>query len=209
MRWQLKQGCIQTITVVTLTILGAGHGLAQSFDHRFAERAHLAEKYLFENISPSGAATGAVVASPSRANPDYFFHWVRDAGLVMNTVLDLYERTSSSQKRSLLRQKLFHFVAFSRRNQETATLSGLGEPKFHADGRSFTDPWGRPQNDGPALRAITMIRFANLLLKEGSYKDVVPNLYKANFQRTRSLSETLSLSPIIGKTIHLTFGKRS
>src|SRR5688500_16671266 len=33
------------------------------------------------------------------------------------------------------------------------SLDFLGEPKFQADGSAFNDPWGRPQNDGPAIRA--------------------------------------------------------
>jgi glucoamylase len=36
-------------------------------------------------------------------------------------------------------------------------LRGLGEPKFNVDGSPYTENWGRPQRDGPALRAITLI----------------------------------------------------
>lgn len=35
--------------------------------------------------------------------------------------------------------------------------AGLGEPKFMIDGSAFTGPWGRPQRDGPALRAIALM----------------------------------------------------
>jgi glucoamylase len=38
-------------------------------------------------------------------------------------------------------------------------LSGLGEPKFHVDGKPFTGSWGRPQRDGPALRALTLMHY--------------------------------------------------
>lgn len=31
---------------------------------------------------------------------------------------------------------------------------GLGEPKYQVDGSRFNGAWGRPQRDGPALRAI-------------------------------------------------------
>ncbi|KAG8712305.1 hypothetical protein FRC09_020008, partial [Ceratobasidium sp. 395] len=48
---------------------------------------------------------------------------------------------------------------------------GLGEPKFHVDGTPFTKGWGRPQRDGPALRAITLTRFANYLLDRGQLPD--------------------------------------
>jgi glucoamylase len=41
---------------------------------------------------------------------------------------------------------------------------GLGEPKFMADETPFTGSWGRPQRDGPALRATTMIELGWWLL---------------------------------------------
>lgn len=31
------------------------------------------------------------------------------------------------------------------------------EPKFNVDGSPFTGPWGRPQHDGPALRALSYL----------------------------------------------------
>jgi glucoamylase len=34
---------------------------------------------------------------------------------------------------------------------------GLGEPKFNADESAFTGSWGRPQRDGPALRATALM----------------------------------------------------
>ena len=42
--------------------------------------------------------------------------------------------------------------------------SGLGEPKYYVNETAFEDPWGRPQRDGPALRATAMIAYANWLL---------------------------------------------
>lgn len=42
--------------------------------------------------------------------------------------------------------------------------AGLGEPKFNADLTAFTGSWGRPQRDGPALRATALIIYGNWLL---------------------------------------------
>ncbi|KAG8726813.1 hypothetical protein FRC10_006750 [Ceratobasidium sp. 414] len=50
-------------------------------------------------------------------------------------------------------------------------LGGLGEPKFNVDGTPYTGSWGRPQRDGSALRAITLIQFANYLLDRGNSAD--------------------------------------
>jgi len=41
---------------------------------------------------------------------------------------------------------------------------GLGEAKFTVDETPFSGSWGRPQRDGPALRATTMIEFGWWLL---------------------------------------------
>lgn len=46
-----------------------------------------------------------------------------------------------------------------------SSLDGLGEPKFEVNGTAFTGNWGRPQRDGPALRAITMSNFINTEVK--------------------------------------------
>ncbi len=48
-----------------------------------------------------------------------------------------------------------------------STGAGLGEPKFEADGTAFNAPWGRPQFDGPALRATTLVAYSRWLLSNG------------------------------------------
>src|SRR4051812_4804901 len=68
---------------------------------------------MFANISPSGAALGAVIASPERVRPNYFFHWVRDASLTMDTVVSLYSDMRGSvagRSRAQLRDMLFDFA---------------------------------------------------------------------------------------------------
>lgn len=45
---------------------------------------------------------------------------------------------------------------------------GLGEPKFNVDETAFTGPWGRPQRDGPALRATALIDFGQWLIVCGN-----------------------------------------
>lgn len=121
----------------------------------------VAEQRLRANLSPSGTSRGVVIASPQRENPDYYFHWVRDAALVMDVVLDLSLKDHSWEV------FLHEFRDFSRANQLTHAPTGLGEPKFHVDGAPFTGPWGRPQNDGPALRAHALIRWAHIKLSRG------------------------------------------
>lgn len=54
---------------------------------------------------------------------------------------------------------------------------GLGEPKFLVDGARFNGAWGRPQRDGPALRAIALISYSNWLVKHGQLKDVKTRIW--------------------------------
>lgn len=49
------------------------------------------------------------------------------------------------------------------------TGAGLGEPKFNIDGTRFNGNWGRPQRDGPALRATALMTYAEYLIARGQY----------------------------------------
>jgi len=123
--------------------------------------------HLMKNLTREDITPGAVIASPSRSHPDYFYHWVRDGALVMNVVLELYKKETEASAKRRYFELLKSYVSFSRKNQLTPTQTGLGEPKFYVNGAAFDGPWGRPQNDGPALRAITLIEFAKELSSEG------------------------------------------
>lgn len=50
--------------------------------------------------------------------------------------------------------------------------AGLGEPKFYVNETAFEEYWGRPQRDGPALRATAMIAYSNVLLKANATASV-------------------------------------
>lgn len=150
----------------------------QSLSDWISGQRKIAIHNLMANISPPGAACGAVVASPSKSNPDYFKHWVRDAGLTMNLVISLYEGASDRTWRENYFQRMMDYVDFSRRNQTTPNPSGgLGEPLFYANGAPYTPGWGRPQNDSPAIRAMVLARWANVLLDQGKVELVKEKIY--------------------------------
>lgn len=48
------------------------------------------------------------------------------------------------------------------------TSGGLGEPKFEVNETAFTGDWGRPQRDGPALRATALIAYSRWLIGNAS-----------------------------------------
>jgi glucoamylase len=141
------------------------------------EQISIAE--LLRNISPAGTKPGVVVASPQKENPNYFRHWVRDAGLVFDVVMTLLEAEAHPKKRTEYEKHIKDFIYFSRQNQLSYTLTDLGEPIFEVDGTPFSGPWGRPQNDGPAIRAYMLTRYANWLLDQGKEEFVKTWLYSA------------------------------
>jgi glucoamylase len=112
-----------------------------------------------------------VLASPQRENPNYYFHWVRDSALVMDVVRQLAKQNPDWN------QYLHEYAHFSRMNQLAASSFGLGEPKYEVDGAPFRGPWARPQNDGPALRASVLSRWAMSLLDQGQEDFVRSWLY--------------------------------
>ncbi|HEX4048054.1 MAG TPA: glycoside hydrolase family 15 protein [Elusimicrobiota bacterium] len=148
----------------------------ESLDDWLAIERGIALQKMEANISPPGAAPGAVAASPSRSNPDYFYAWRRDAALTMQEVVTLYSQASDPAQKAAYFKMLTDYAAFVRKTQSETTLTGLGEPKFNMDGTPFNGPWGRPQDDAPAEEASTLIYFASVVLKEGN-KDLAAQLY--------------------------------
>lgn len=53
----------------------------------------------------------------------------------------------------------------------TFETGGIGEPKFEVDGSAFQGSWGRPQNDGPALRSLTAVLYMQHILTTRSESD--------------------------------------
>jgi len=131
------------------------------------------------------AAPGSVIASLHRARwdpaPDYAYHWVRDAGVVMRLAPALAARDPEGWTRRMadhvafslhiatrpgpaanpLRPRTVAGVArFLRPDADLQALSGdrlLGEPRANIDGTADAEHWARPQFDGPALRALACL----------------------------------------------------
>lgn len=169
------------VAQVLLLLAGGVSSSALAADSLLASwierQANFSHQRVLEAISPSDGARGSVMASPSRSEPNYYFHWIRDAALVMHEVWRARARDPKSADHLLT-----DYALFSRSNQLTSNPSGgpdrlgLGEPKFNMDGSAYHAPWGRPQNDGPALRAITLAEFATQLLEKGR-ADLVRDLF--------------------------------
>jgi len=96
---------------------------------------------------------GAILASPSNKgqgfSQDYQFHWTRDAAITIRQIIsDKYKTDYPSD-----------YYAFEKVAQQQISNPGeetLGQPKFNIDGTVWEGQWGRPQNDGPAIRALAI-----------------------------------------------------
>jgi glucoamylase len=155
---------------------------------------------------------GSVLASPVIAHydpePDYFFHWFRDAAIVIDAlrVALLCGYTDSG---SLTRFGEFvdfshalhawdgrahaagadvragvkpEFVKFLRPQNELAALDAesiLADTRLNPDGTPDITRWGRPQTDGPALQVMVL---------QAWLRDV-PQLSSVIQARTRALVE--------------------
>ncbi|RKO89116.1 Six-hairpin glycosidase-like protein, partial [Blyttiomyces helicus] len=133
-------------------------------------------------VGAPGAHPGAVVAATSGdhspnsgSQPDYYYHWSRDSSLVMRTLVEAYiDATTTSPdpaEAARLAAIIKSWISFEGGLKSIDTLAGtaasgdnIGEPKWEIDGTDFNQPWGRPQDDGPGLRAHTMTLFLEAYL---------------------------------------------
>ncbi|KAJ2579201.1 hypothetical protein GGH95_003226, partial [Coemansia sp. RSA 1836] len=174
------------LTVVAVVAGGSGrqhlfHSQSSAFESLSTwidEQSQYAQARILSNIAPfandASAMAGAVCASPSRTRPDYYYAWTRDSALVMNEILSwLIHETQDEGNSDNWRQwniALDNYVEFTKHVQSLAPrlAYGLGEAKFHMDGSAFTKSWCNAQTDGPAIRALTLIRLAEHRKKHGS-----------------------------------------
>ncbi|WWC92710.1 uncharacterized protein L201_007669 [Kwoniella dendrophila CBS 6074] len=143
--------------------------------------------------------------------PNYYFTWTRDSALVHSSLLPSFlpesyhksyewagpsSASSDFQSYEMLESDIkLHegliraYIQSQIKIQITINPSGglydggLNEPKFEVVGSPFTGDWGRPQRDGPALRALTLIPYTHFLLDRGFRADfsyIEDNLYDPN-----------------------------
>lgn len=98
-----------------------------------------------------------------------FYTWTRDAALVFKMLVDRFIAGDYS-----LQGEIQQYIQAQARLQGVSNPSGslsdgtgLAEPKFNVDLTAFTGAWGRPQRDGPALRATAMIAYGKWLIANG------------------------------------------
>lgn len=181
----------------------------QSLEEWLQAEEVIALQKLLANVAPGGqhtpgAAPGTVIASPSKEHPDYYYQWIRDAAISMGTLVDQYVINSTLNHSASIVRILEDYASFSYQIQRTSNpsgsfqdnLSGLGEPKFHIDGSPFTGNWGRPQRDGPALRAITLMNYLR------AYNESHPDLWSERYRTASNpFADLYSASMPVNSTI--------
>jgi len=151
------------------------------FETWLTQEVVIARNKILKNIKFSGNENewdnniplGVLTASPSRQSPNYFYQWTRDSAMTLNALVsDYFDNVETGQKiqiHDILLQYINNSIVLQRLDNLSGKFSlkdkykGLAEPKFNIDSTPFNENWGRPQNDGPALRIITVLNYLKLL----------------------------------------------
>jgi glucoamylase len=148
-----------------------------------------------QTIRPArGSVLASPMIASYDPDPDYFFHWLRDSAVVIDAVGMLiedgtYGPDAVGHVGDFLRFSLAlcaldgrilaengnrpvdpAFQQYVRPRGELRAVFGdavLGETRFNPDGTLDITKWARPQHDGPALRALAVMR----LLRRGVVGD--------------------------------------
>ena len=126
-----------------------------------AEEVATMRSYFLKNINVDGS--GAVVAAPDYNTPggSYYYHWMRDGALSTAALLKTAKSVGDVVEQL---DAYVGWVSRVQKQQDPFQQSVLVEPKFYIpNGTVYTGGWCRPQNDGPGLRASSLIGYANAL----------------------------------------------
>lgn len=137
-----------------------------------------------------GAIVASPVLASWDPEPDYFFHWYRDSAVVIDAVRLLFEdgaigtealtHVADFVRFSLALRKLDgnelvtsrawrsaiipDFEKYTREDADLAVIRNdavAADTRVNPDGTLDISRWTRPQHDGPPLRALAMLRWAD------------------------------------------------
>ncbi|OAG04611.1 1, 4-alpha-D-glucan glucohydrolase [Paraphaeosphaeria sporulosa] len=151
---------------------------AEDLASRIEGETTIALQGVLNNFGPDGseapgASAGVLIASPSTDNPNYYYTWTRDAALTLKMVVDEFLHGKGDLQPYIRDYVKAQAIVQTISNPSGALGSGrgLGEPKYYANLTRFNGDWGRPQRDGPALRATALITYSRYLLSTGIDSD--------------------------------------
>jgi glucoamylase len=168
-----------------------------------------------QTIRPArGSVLASPVIAAYDPDPDYFFHWLRDSAVVIDAVRTLIEGGAGDPGlhacvEDFIRFSLAlgdldgravvtsggaglapdpKFQQYMRPTRELSEAFGgriSGETRFNPDGTLDVTKWARPQHDGPALRALAMLRFwPTSVFDEDEARDAARRLIEADLAFT-------------------------
>ncbi len=160
-----------------------------------------------------GSIVASPVLGAYDPEPDYFFHWFRDSAVVIDALRMLFAddaldgdffthfadfvRFSTSLQnldgRSLDEPGWRAAVApgfrkYLRAQDDLSAAHGealLGETRVNPDGTLDISKWPRPQNDGPAMRAIALLRWRSTARMDNELAALVDALIRADLRYTQ------------------------
>lgn len=132
-------------------------------------------KHILKNIKSLPCSPGTIIASPSTSDPDYYYHWTRDAALTVLCLVRLLSNQEFENEHQEIYDNVLSYI-FHEIDLVRNYPSDLGEPKFYVNGKPYDKPWGRPQNDGPPIRGYALTEFAFYQLKKGNPQFINKNL---------------------------------
>ena len=121
---------------------------------------------IFNNISNVDTENGIIVASQSKDNPDYYYHWTRDAALTILLLIRLLDKEEYNSYYNILRSYIQSYINNEISIINKLSLEDYGEPKFYVNREKYDKNWGRPQNDGPAIRSYALVEYAFHLISK-------------------------------------------
>jgi glucoamylase len=164
-------------------------------------------------VAAAGSVVASPVLGAYDPDPDYFFHWFRDSAVVMDALRLLYldgtledgalaqfadfvNFSSALQRldgRALTADASWRgrvradYEQYLRSDAELEAVHGdavAGETRVNADGSLDISRWGRPQNDGPPLRALTLLRWLHTVPLDARVRENTGALLRADLQHT-------------------------
>jgi glucoamylase len=168
-----------------------------------------------QTVAPiKGSIVASPVLAAYDPEPDYFFHWYRDSAVVVDALRLLFEDGSAGPGALVQFAHFVHFslslqdldgralassaewrarVApdFKKFLRTDADLAGVhgeavaAETRVNPDGTLDISSWPRPQNDGPALRALTLLRWSRSARFDADLSAAVATLLRADLAYTQ------------------------
>ncbi|TPX58231.1 glucan 1,4-alpha-glucosidase [Powellomyces hirtus] len=137
-------------------------GLNDDITSWLSKHVPFSEQRILAHIDAKGALVAGAAPPVLSSGDEYQFYWVRDGGLAMQALADLYASTGSAA----IPPKFDKFYDWTVLTQRTARESSPGWfkerqawTKYSLDGMPFKE-WMSPQYDGPAVRAQAFIKYA-------------------------------------------------